>query len=68
MIHLIPHHIKKGSYAPWYSLIDFKDDVIIHEFDNKLEIERAIFDNGNLPYYNELINQITKILMKILNT
>ena len=61
MIHLIPHHIKKGSYAPWYSLIDFKDDVIIHEFDNKLEIERAKFDNGNLPYYNELINQITKI-------
>ncbi len=68
MIHLIPHHIKRGSYAPWHSLIYFKDDVIVHKFDNKIKIERAKWDGGNLPYYNELINQITKINPNINDT
>lgn len=61
MIHIIPHHIKKGSYVPWYSLFNFKDEFIIHKFDNKEQIERAILPESNLPYLDELIKQITHI-------
>lgn len=28
MIHVIPHHIGRGSYTPWYDIIEFKEDVI----------------------------------------
>ena len=34
---------------------------IIHKFDNKEQIERAILPESNLPYLDELIKQITHI-------
>lgn len=59
MIHVIPHHIAKGSYTAWYDIIDFQEDIIFHEFDDREEIERKLI--GEPPYQDRLIQHLNKI-------
>lgn len=59
MIHIIPHHIAKGSYVAWYDLINFKEDYIIHTFDDTEQIERKL--NGEPPYVDSLLSKIDTI-------
>lgn len=59
MIHIIKHHIGKGSYTPWYDIIEFTEPHIYHEFDNKLDIERKLI--GDPPYENELVEHLKQI-------
>lgn len=59
MIHVIPHHIAKGSYTAWYDIIEFKEDVIFHNFENKEQIEGKHL--GEPPYEDELIKHLNEI-------
>jgi hypothetical protein len=59
MIHVIPHHIAKGSYSPWYDIIKFNEDVIYHKFEDAEEIERKLL--GEPPYEDRLISHLKKI-------
>jgi len=59
MIHVIPHHIGKGSYTSWYDIIEFKEDVIYHKFENKNDIEGKYI--GEPPYEDKLIEHLNKI-------
>lgn len=56
MIHIIPHHIGKGSYSAWYDIIKFKNPVIYHPFDNQEQIEGKHI--GNPPYIDILEKQL----------
>lgn len=56
MIHVIPHHIAKGAYIPWYEIINFNEDVIFHKFDDTHEIEKKLI--GEPPYIDYLINKL----------
>ena len=56
MIHIIKHHIAKGSYTPWYDIIEFIEPHTYHEFDNKSDIERKLI--GEPPYEDELIEHL----------
>ena len=53
MIHIIKHHIKKGSYAPWYDLINFHSDSDVSYFtsDDSNIIERAKYQDKEHVYY-----------------
>jgi hypothetical protein len=72
MIHIIKHHIKKGSYAPWYDLINFPHDNIknsetdISYFisDDWYAIERANYQDKQPPYPNLLEEHISDISPK----
>jgi len=59
MIHVISHHIGKGSYTGWYDLIKFKDPVTYYEFDNKKLIEGKM--EGNPPYKEVFEKQMEHI-------
>lgn len=66
MIHVIPHHIGKGSYAAWYDCIDWSlcKDLTIHKFDTKYKIEnKSIVEDmpPNDDYFNILENHIQEI-------
>ena len=67
MIHVIPHHIGKGSYAAWYDVIDFEietQEVKFHKFDNKVSIEdKTIFETQppTDEYFNLLESHIQEI-------
>jgi len=66
MIHVIPHHIGKGSYAAWYDCIDWSEckDLIIHKFDSKYKIEnKTIVEEmpPNEDYFDILENHIQEI-------
>lgn len=62
MIHVIPHHIGRGSYSPWYNIIEFNEPVIFYKFDNKEQIERKLI--GNPPYETQLIEHLNSINLK----
>ena len=59
MIHVIPHHIGKGSYAPWYDLIHFEEEVTYYPFDDKDIIENKL--QGESPYVDSFIQKLNKI-------
>lgn len=59
MIHVIPHQIGKGSWVGWYDIINFKDDVIIHNIGNKEEIEGKFLGE---PPYESLLDEHLKII------
>ena len=59
MIHVIPHHIGKGSYTSWYDIIEFKEPFVFHKFDNKEDIERKLI--GEPPYESYLIEHLNFI-------
>ena len=59
MIHVIPQHISRGSYTPWYKLLNGKDGHIFHSFDDTAEIERKLI--GEPPYIDKLIEKLNKI-------
>lgn len=40
MIHVIPIHIKRGSYTAWHSLFNFKEPVNFINIENPLELEQ----------------------------
>ena len=67
MIHVIPHHIGKGSYAAWYDIIDFQpstQEVTFHKFDTKDTIEdKNIIDEQppNDNYFKLLQSHIEEI-------
>lgn len=62
MIHVISHHIGKGSYTSWYDILKFNEPVIYHQFENKDEIERKLL--GEPPYEKVLISHLEKIKPK----
>jgi len=70
MIHVIPHHIGKGSYAAWYDVIDFEtetQEVKFHKFDNSVSIEdKYIFEEQppNNDYFKLLESHIQEIKPK----
>jgi hypothetical protein len=59
MIHVIQHHIGKGSYTAWYDIIKFKNPVTYYHFDNQEQIEGKHI--GNPPYVDILEQQIKDI-------
>lgn len=59
MIHVIPHHIAKGSYTPWYDLLNFGEPHIFHNFSDKDVIEKKRL--GEPPYKNNLIEKLNTI-------
>ena len=61
MIHVIPHHIGKGSWVHWYDLIHFKDseEVSYYKVDNPLKYE--FVEIPKEQYYPELINHLSII-------
>jgi len=59
MIHIIQHHIGKGSYAGWYELFKFNEPVKYYAFDNKDIIEGKRL--GNPPYIEIFEKQIEEI-------
>lgn len=59
MIHVIPQHISRGSYTPWYKLLNIKDEHIFYSFDDTDEIERKLI--GEPPYVDKLIEKLNKI-------
>ena len=67
MIHVIPHHIGKGSYAAWYDIIDFQpstQEVTFHKFDTKDKIEdKNIIDEQppNDDYFKLLQSHLEEI-------
>ena len=67
MIHVIPHHIGKGSYAAWYDIIDFQSstqEVTFHKFDTKNLIEdKNIIDEQppNDGYFKLLQSHLEEI-------
>lgn len=56
MIHIIPHHIGKGSYVAWYDLIEFEEPHIFHKFDDIDIIEKKML--GFPPYFDKLIEKL----------
>lgn len=42
MIHIIPHHIRRGSWPPWYKLIHFTEEVNILKGYDDFNIERDL--------------------------
>lgn len=56
MIHVIAQHIGKGTYTPWYDILNFKESAIFHKFDDDEQIEKKII--GNPPYLNKLIKKL----------
>lgn len=66
MIHIIKHHIKKGSYAPWYDLINFHSDSDVSYFtsDDSNIIERAKYQDKEPPYSSLLEKHISDISPK----
>ena len=67
MIHVIPQHISRGSYTPWYKLLNIKDGHIFHSFDDTAEIERKLI--GEPPYIDKLIeNQYKYALILVWST
>jgi hypothetical protein len=59
MIHIIPHHIGKGSYVSWYDLINFTDEHIFHQFDDTEIVQRKL--DSEPPYVDKLIQKLDKI-------
>ena len=61
MIHVIPHHIGKGSWINWYDLINFKsaDEVTYYHISNP-----DIYEHNQLKreeYFSHLINHLKVI-------
>lgn len=59
MIHVIPQHIAKGAYVPWYDIINFHEDVVFHKFDDTLNVEKKII--GEPPYIDLFIDKLNII-------
>jgi hypothetical protein len=59
MIHIIAQHISKGSYTPWYSILNPTEDHIFHSFDDDEDVERKLI--GEPPYFNKLVEKFDKI-------
>lgn len=59
MIHVIPHHIAKGSYTAWYDIINFEEDHIFHNFYDKDIVEKKL--QGEPPYVDNLIQKLNTI-------
>jgi len=70
MIHIIKHHIKKGSYTPWYNLINFHSDTDVSYFtsDDWDMIERAKYKDKEPPYPSLLEKHISDISPNINDT
>ena len=63
MIHVIPYHIGRGSWYPWYDIIYFDNQNVSFFEDENLElIENKKI--GEPPYYDILLKQISKINIK----
>ena len=39
MIHVIAQHIGKGTYTPWYDILNFIEPVTFHKFDDDVDID-----------------------------
>lgn len=59
MIHVIAQHIGKGTYTPWYDILNFNEPVTFHKFDDDVEVEKKII--GNPPYFDKLIQKLNFI-------
>lgn len=58
MIHLIPHHINKGSWPAWYKLIHFTEDVNILQGYDDINIERNLQQEDNTIFLDEILNNL----------
>lgn len=58
MIHVIPHHINKGSWPSWYNLIHFKEDVNILKGYDDYNIERNLNQEDNTLFLDEILNNL----------
>jgi hypothetical protein len=56
MIHIIPHHLGRGSYTAWYDILNFNEPCILHKFDDYTDIENKML--GFPPYLDNLINKL----------
>ncbi len=59
MIHIIPHHIGKGSYTAWYDLLNITEPHIFHQFDDIDDIQHKWI--GEPPYVDNFLNKLKTI-------
>jgi hypothetical protein len=57
MIHVIQHHIGKGSYTAWYDIIKFEDPATYHHFGIKEDVEQKKYGE---PPYIDLFEKLVK--------
>lgn len=58
MIHVIPHHINKGSWPAWYKLIYFTEDVNILQGYDDNNIERNLNQEDNTLFLDDILNNL----------
>ena len=59
MIHILSQHIAKGSYTPWYKIINFNEPHLFHEFEDNQIVEKKII--GEPPYIDLFVNKLNEI-------
>jgi hypothetical protein len=58
MIHIIPHHINRGSWPRWYTLIHFTEDVNILQGYDDVNIERNLNQEDNTIFLDDILNNL----------
>ena len=58
MIHIIPHHIRRGSWPPWYKLINFNEEVNILQGYDDDTIERDLNQEDNTIYLDKILQDL----------
>lgn len=58
MIHVVPHHIRRGSWPPWYKLINFSEEVNILKGYDDINIERDLNQEDNTIFLNDILNKL----------
>jgi hypothetical protein len=58
MIHVIPVHIKRGSYSPWYSLLYFKEPFNLIDIENVNDFEQNAWKYNFIELFNIHLSKI----------
>lgn len=58
MIHLIPHHINKGSWPAWHKLIHFTEDINILQGYDDARIERDLDQEDYTVYLDDYLKKL----------
>jgi hypothetical protein len=58
MIHIIPQHIRRGSWPPWYKLINFKENVNFLIDDESKTIERDLNQENHSLKIKSFLNKL----------
>jgi len=58
MIHIIPHHINRGSWPPWHKLIHFNEDTNILQGYDDHNIECNLNQENNTIFLDQILNNL----------